>query len=124
MTRQQVVIRVKVRADQLGVKPPSHMTVYRILEPVIEKQEKAKSIRTPGWRGSRLSLKTRDGLDLSVEYSNHIWQCDHTRADILLVDKHGELLARPWLTTVIDTYSRCIIGINLGFDSPSSQVVA
>jgi putative transposase len=69
---------------------------------VIEKQEKAKSIRTPGWRGSRLSLKTRDGLDLSVEYSNHIWQCDHTRADILLVDQHGELLARPWLTTVID----------------------
>ncbi|PPJ64037.1 Mu transposase C-terminal domain-containing protein [Cuspidothrix issatschenkoi] len=124
MTRQQVAIRVKVRADQLGVKPPSHMTVYRILEPVIEKQEKAKSIRTPGWRGSRLSLKTRDGLDLSVEYSNHIWQCDHTRADILLVDQHGELLARPWLTTVIDTYSRCIIGINLGFDAPSSQVVA
>ncbi len=124
MTRQQVAIRVKVRADQLGVKPPSHMTVYRILEPVIEKQEKAKSIRTPGWRGSRLSLKTRDGLDLSVEHSNHIWQCDHTRADILLVDQHGELLARPWLTTVIDTYSRCIIGINLGFDAPSSQVVA
>jgi len=59
-----------------------------------------------------------------VKYSNHIWQCDHTRADILLVDQHGELLARPWLTTVIDTYSRCIIGINLGFDAPSSQVVA
>lgn len=124
MTRQQVAIRVKVRADQLSVKPPSHMTVYRILEPVIEKQEKAKSIRTPGWRGSRLSVKTRDGLDLSVEYSNHIWQCDHTPADILLVDQHGELLGRPWLTTVIDTYSRCIMGINLGFDAPSSQVVA
>lgn len=59
-----------------------------------------------------------------MEYSNHIWQCDHTRADILLVDQHGEPLARPWLTTVIDTYSRCIIGINLGFDAPSSQVVA
>ncbi|MFM7615001.1 MAG: hypothetical protein ACKO4R_12430, partial [Synechococcales cyanobacterium] len=81
-------------------------------------------VRSRGWRGSRLSLKTRDGLDLSVEYSNHIWQCDHTRADILLVDQHGELLGRPWLTTVVDTYSRCIIGINLGFDAPSSHVVA
>ena len=124
MSRQQVAVRVKVRADDLGVKPPSHMTVYRILEPVIEKQEKAKSIRSPGWRGSRLSVKTRDGKDLQVEYSNQVWQCDHTRADVLLVDKHGEILGRPWLTTVIDSYSRCIVGINLGYDAPSSQVVA
>ncbi|WP_227789169.1 MULTISPECIES: hypothetical protein [unclassified Nodularia (in: cyanobacteria)] len=53
-----------------------------------------------GWRGSRFSLKTRDGLNLSVEYSNHIWQCDHTRADILLVDQQGELLGRPWRTSI------------------------
>ncbi|WP_339391172.1 Mu transposase C-terminal domain-containing protein [Nostoc sp. CMAA1605] len=124
MTRQQVAVRVKARADELGVKPPSHMTVYRILEPVIEKQEKAKSIRSPGWRGSRLSVKTRDGKDLTVEYSNQVWQCDHTRVDVLLVDQHGEILGRPWLTTVIDSYSRCIVGINLGYDAPSSQVVA
>jgi len=71
-----------------------------------------------------LSVKTRDGSDLAVEYSNQVWQCDHTRADLLLVDQHGEILGRPWLTTVIDTYSRCILGINLGFDAPSSQVVA
>ncbi len=124
MTPKQVFLRVQAKAHELGVKSPSHMTVYRILNPLIEKQEKAKSIRSPGWRGSRLSVKTRDGSDLAVEYSNQVWQCDHTRADLLLVDQHGEILGRPWLTTVIDTYSRCILGINLGFDAPSSQVVA
>ncbi|MHC5728529.1 MAG: helix-turn-helix domain-containing protein [Nostoc sp.] len=31
MTRKQVFIKVEARADELGVKPPSHMTVYRIL---------------------------------------------------------------------------------------------
>ncbi|PAX60375.1 Mu transposase C-terminal domain-containing protein [Brunnivagina elsteri] len=124
MTRQQVFIRAKARADELGVKPPSHMTVYRILQPLIDKVEQAKSIRSPGWRGSRLSVKTRDGKDLQVEHSNQVWQCDHTPADILLVDQHGKLLGRPWLTTVIDSYSRCIMGINLGYDAPSSQVVA
>ncbi|MDM9584863.1 Mu transposase C-terminal domain-containing protein [Nostoc sp. GT001] len=124
MTRQQVAVRVRARADELGVKPPSHMTVYRILQPLIEKQEKAKSVRSPGWRGSRLTMKTRDGKDLSVDYSNHVWQCDHTRVDVLLVDQHGKILSRPWLTTVVDSYSRCIIGINLGYDAPSSQVVA
>lgn len=124
MTRQQVAVRVRARADELGIKSPSHMTVYRVLQPLIEKKEKAKSIRSPGWRGSRLSVKTRDGKDLTVEYSNQVWQCDHTRVDVLLVDQHGEILGRPWLTTVIDSYSRCIVGINLGYDAPSSQVVA
>nr|WP_236117346.1 Mu transposase C-terminal domain-containing protein [Hassalia byssoidea] len=124
MTRQQVFIRVKARADELGVKHPSHMTVYRVLQPLIEKEEKAKSIRSPGWRGSRLSVKTRDGKDLQIERSNQVWQCDHTLVDVLLVDQHGKILSRPWLTTVVDTYSRCIMGINLGYDAPSSQVVA
>ena len=103
MTPKQVFLRVQAKAHELGVKSPSHMTVYRILNPLIEKQEKAKSIRSPGWRGSRLSVKTRDGADLAVEYSNQVWQCDHTLADLLLVDQHGEILGRPWLTTVIDS---------------------
>ncbi|MEH1860753.1 MAG: helix-turn-helix domain-containing protein [Nostoc sp.] len=83
MTRQQVFIRAKARADELGVKPPSHMTVYRILQPLIDKIEQAKSIRSQGWRGSRLSVKTRDGKDLQVEHSNQVWQCDHTLVDTL-----------------------------------------
>ncbi len=125
ITPAQVAMKVKVRAHKLGLETfPSHMTVYRILNPLIESQENSKKARSIGWKGSRLSLKTKDGQSLSVEYSNQVWQCDHTLADILLVDHHGELVGRPWLTTVIDSYSRCIIGINLGFDAPSSQVVA
>lgn len=124
MTRKQVYLRTKIKAEKLGLKAPSHMTVYRVLQPLINQQEQDKSIRSPGWRGTQLSVKTRAGQNLSVEYSNHVWQCDHTRADILLVDKYGELLGRPWLTTVADTYSRCIVGFNLGFDAPSSEVVA
>jgi len=125
MTPKQVALRVQAKANELGdLKPPNYRTVLRVLAPILEKQEKTKSIRSPGWRGTTLSVKTREGKDLSVDYSNHVWQCDHTRADVLLVDQHGELLSRPWLTTVIDTYSRCIMGINLGFDAPSSEVVA
>lgn len=124
VTPKQVYMKTKAKAQELGINSPSHMTVYRVLQPLIEKQEKKKSIRSPGWQGTQLSLKTRTGQDLSVEYSNHVWQCDHTRVDLLLVDKYGQLLGRPWLTTVVDTYSRCIMGINLGFDAPSSQLVA
>lgn len=125
MKPKQVAVRVQAKAREVeDPKPPSYKTVLRVLKPIIERKAKKKSIRSPGWKGSTLSVKTRSGEDLSVEYSNHVWQCDHTRADVLLVDQYGELLGRPWLTTVIDTYSRCIMGVNLGFDAPSSQVVA
>ena len=122
MNIKQVAIRVEAKAYELKeANYPSYRTVLRVLKPYTDK--KNKSIRSPGWQGSTLSVKTRDGFDLDISSSNQVWQCDHTRADILLVDKHGELIGRPWLTTVIDSYSRCIVGINLGFDAPSSSVV-
>lgn len=125
ITPKQVAVRVQAKAAELGQdRYPSYRTVYRILQPIIERQEQQASVRSRGWRGSRLSVKTRDGKDLSVEYSNHVWQCDHTRVDVILVDRNGKILSRPWLTTVVDTYSRCIMGFNLGYDAPSSQVVA
>jgi putative transposase len=122
MTPAQVALRVQTRAEQLGLeKYPSHMTVYRVLDPVIAKKEQKRNI---GWRGSRVSHRTRNGQTLDVLHSNHVWQCDHTKLDIMLVDRYGKLLARPWLTKITDSYSRCIMGIHLGFDAPSSQVVA
>jgi len=124
-TPAQVFTRVRLHARQKGLDShPSHMTVYRILRPLIEAKEQKKSVRNVGWKGGRLALKTRDEEVLEIDYSNQVWQCDHTRADILLVDKHGHQMGRPWLTTVIDTYSRAIVGFNLGYDAPSSRVVA
>jgi hypothetical protein len=37
---------------------------------------------------------------------NATWQADHTPLDILLVRSDGEV-AKPWLSVVIDDYSRC-----------------
>lgn len=122
MSPLQVAVRVKARAQELGeTEYPSHMTVYRLLKPLIEKGQQTK--RSLGWKGSRLMLKTREGLEIGVEWTNQVWQCDHTLVDVLVVDQSGEKLGRPWLTTVIDTYSRCIMGIHLGFDAPSAAVV-
>jgi putative transposase len=50
---------------------------------------------------------------------NSIWQADHAQLDIKLLKEDGST-ARPWLTIVIDDYSRAIAGYYLGFDSPSS----
>lgn len=122
MSPAQVAVRVKVRAQKLGVDHyPSHMSVYRILNPLIKKAQQPK--RSSGWRGSRLNVNTREGIEISIEWSNQVWQVDHTRADVLVVDQVGNILGRPWLTIVVDTYSRCIMGIHIGFEPPSAVVV-
>lgn len=47
-------------------------------------------------------------------------ECDHTRLDLMVVDPQTRLpLGRPWLTTMLDTYSKIVLGIYLGFHSPS-----
>ena len=50
---------------------------------------------------------------------NELWQADHAQLDILLLREDGSA-GRPWLTAVIDDYSRSIAGYFLSFDPPSS----
>jgi putative transposase len=65
-----------------------------------------------------------EGYDLvhrrEAARSNAIWRADHAQLGILLVRGDGQTL-RPWLTIVIDDYSRAIAGYYLGFDPPSSM---
>lgn len=124
MSRAQVAVRVAARALEIGdSSPPSRISVYRVLESEIEEQKRRLRVRSIGWEGETLILRTREGIEVEVRESNQVWQCDHTRVDLLVVDQVGEVLGRPWLTTVVDTYSRCIIGIHLGMEAPSAVVV-
>ncbi|KTC69547.1 Mu transposase C-terminal domain-containing protein [Legionella bozemanae] len=54
---------------------------------------------------------------------NQIWQADHTLLDIYVHDGKGEL-KRPWLTIIIDDYSRAISGYYLSFNAPTAQQTA
>ena len=50
---------------------------------------------------------------------NAIWQADHSPLDILLV-RPGDEPGKPWLTIVIDDYSRAVAGYLLSFEPPST----
>lgn len=54
---------------------------------------------------------------------NAIWQADHTPLDIVLLNEKGEG-KKPWLTTIIDDYSRAICGYDLTFEHPSAMNTA
>ncbi|WP_318409846.1 Mu transposase C-terminal domain-containing protein [Photobacterium leiognathi] len=47
-------------------------------------------------------------------------EIDHTPLDLILLDdEHNFPIGRPYLTLLIDQFSRCIIGFYLGFKEPS-----
>ena len=51
---------------------------------------------------------------------NRQWEVDHTLLDILVVDESTmQIVGRPWMTAIIDRYSRCIVGFSLSFAPPS-----
>ncbi len=121
--RAQIAKLVASHAAAIGSRDyPSRRTVYRILSGEISQTEQKQTKRSIGWQGDTLTLTAKSGIAIAVEYSNQVWQCDHTPADIVVVDSQGKSLGRPTLTTVIDTYSRCIMGIHLGLEPPSAAV--
>lgn len=54
-----------------------------------------------------------------------ITQMDHTLVDVILVDeKDRKPLGRPWLTIIIDLYTRVILGYYLSFHAPSALSIS
>jgi putative transposase len=105
--------RISTMAKAQGWVIPSYSTVYAILadlDPamVTLAHEGASAFR------NRYELIHRHRADTA----NAIWQADHTMLDLLILDQRGKP-ARPWLTTVIDDYSRAVAGIMVFFGAPS-----
>lgn len=64
-------------------------------------------------------LKAKPG-SLEIDRPNAVWQLDHTKADLMIVDVQGREIGRPWLTVSIDLGTRMISGFELGLDPPST----
>lgn len=51
-------------------------------------------------------------------------EIDHTKLDLFVIDDETHIpLGRPWLTICIDSHTRCILGIYIGFEPPSYLTV-
>ncbi len=83
-------------------------------------RELPDSLRVLAHRGSRVYAELYDLVHRrEASKPNAIWQIDHAQLDIQLIRESGPP-AQPWLTIVIDDYSRAIAGYYLGFEPPSS----
>ncbi len=55
----------------------------------------------------------------TADHANAIWQADHTQLDLWLVVAGGQPI-RPWLTVILDDYSRAVAGWRLSRDPPTA----
>lgn len=58
-----------------------------------------------------------------AEGPNAIWQADHTLLDVMVFDANGQTV-RPWLTIIIDDYSRAVAGYTLFLGAPTALQTA
>jgi len=121
----------EVLEDLVAGKYPSHPTIYKVIH--FHLAQENKKVRHPGSPAEGQIIQTTEGI-LEITHSNQIWQCDHTKLDVFLVDEQGEVIfqlddkgeeviGRPYITLIMDSYSGCVAGFHLGFESAGSHEV-
>ena len=106
--------QVREIALRRGWPVPNYRRVYRIVKHL------APALVTLAHDGSHTYRTTYDLLyRREAEKPNDLWQADHTLLD-LWVRQDGGPPARPWLTIIMDDYSRAIAGFGLSLQAPSS----
>jgi transposase InsO family protein len=108
--------------DRLKYDRPSFRTFQRAAASrgIFERKRKTISIRAAYTYAKRYLFIDQ----LTPVHGDRPWEIghiDHTQLDIELVSKDGQNLGRPWLTILIDAYSRRILAISVSFFPPSSQ---
>jgi putative transposase len=101
-------------ATQHGWSTPSYQCVYKVmrqLDPALV------TLAHAGSKAYRISFDLLYRREAAKP--NEIWQADHTLLD-LWVRHDGGQPARPWLTVIMDDYSRAVAGFGVSFHAPSA----
>lgn len=101
-------------AERQGLPVPSYSTVRGIVH-ALDPALVTLALEGPASYRDKHELVYR----FRADRPNHIWQADHTELDIVIVGANGKP-DRPWLTTVMDDYSRAICGYTVFTGAPSA----
>ena len=94
---------------------PSERTLIRLIGEISEPQRARSSMGSK----QRSAHEPHPGAYHSEGLLDLV-QMDHTRADVILVDSvHREELARPWITLLVEVWTRSILGFYVSFGDPS-----
>jgi len=115
------VAALKRKCDELGVIAPTYATFCTAV------RERPAFLRTLKRQGRRAAY-THSSFYFELEPTTprhgdrpfEIAHIDHTELDVEVVCSHtGRSLGRPWMTVLIDAFSRRCLALYLTFDAPS-----
>lgn len=101
-----------------GLRKNGYFGINRIYTLFARRNQAERSLRE---KGRKEALRSSKGYahGPSGDFALHEVEVDHHMLDIEVVDESGVVIGRPWLTALIDRYSRLIIGIYITMEPPS-----
>src|SRR5260370_14707648 len=110
--------QVTTIGGEQGWNPPSYARVRQIIKNL------DPALMTLAHQGT---AAYREEFDLlyrrEATHANAMWQADHSKLPILLLDEGGKP-AKPWLTVIEDDYSRSIASYRLSFQESTALTTA
>ena len=120
LSRASIYRKVQAATSELNTSCPSYRTTCSIIAKIPE------DMVVLAHQGTKQYKQQFDLLcNHQAKHSNELWQADHMLLDILILSETPKGKAiRPWLTIIIDDYSRAIAGYELSFMAPSAMKTA
>lgn len=114
----KVIREVEMLCSKLGLESPHPNTIRNRIKK-LDTYNKKKS--REGNKAARDAYSLSKGHFPGADFPLSVVQVDHTPVDIILVDDTFRLpIGRPWLTLLIDVYSRMVLGFYISFDPPGN----
>ena len=109
--------RARLAAERLGEEPPSYDLVHDVVSHLPTDLVTLAHEGTKAYSNSFELVHRRE-----ASHPNAIWQADHTPLNIELIQSELDptRTVKPWLTAILDDYSRAVAGYFLSFESPCS----
>lgn len=123
-TVEDAIIRInqanRCLLPSLALQTPTRRLIQRLVQQIPAYDKHAARYGREAARKAFRSVKGNVVTERPLERA----EIDHTQLDLIVVDEQtSKPLGRPYITACIDDFSRCILGIYVGFNSPSYQTV-
>lgn len=121
LKKSTIVEAVRFHCFNKQLIPPSKNTILRRLDNCYSAKEIASKRLGSAAKAKYMEVK---GEFPKQQYPLQVYQIDHTKVDLIVVDElYRQPIGRPYITIIIDVYSRCIAGFCLTLEPPSAMSV-
>jgi putative transposase len=120
ITEESIIKAVNDEIETARLRPLSPITIRKYLRAQAPGDLRLRR-RLSGKAEQEALTPVGDGE--TAEWPLHKIQIDSTLADVVVVDENSKPICRPWITFVIDVFSRVVLGLYISLDAPSSVSV-